>query len=189
MRLAEVVEAVAGEKSPRRGLRDDGAVEKQGAAVGIPGAELNVVADHEQGNLLSQECLQNLSECLLKFRVQPLGGLVQQQDFRSQQEHLCQSRPLLFAAGQVVRVPVEQFLQTAQPHRPSDPLLLRLSGESPALENLNEVLPDAFLHKKRLGILRQHTYPPNQLHLPPVRLLESGQQLQAGGLSGAVAAQ
>ena len=86
-------------------------------------------------------------------------------------------------------MPVEQFLQTAQPHRPSDPLLLRLSGESPALENLNEVLPDAFLHKKRLGILRQHTYPPNQLHLPPVRLLESGQQLQAGGLSGAVAAQ
>ena len=86
-------------------------------------------------------------------------------------------------------MPVEQFLQTAQPQRPSDPLLLRLSGESPALENLNEVLPDAFLHKKRLGILRQHTYPPNQLHLPPVRLLESGQQLQAGGLSGAVAAQ
>jgi len=75
--------------------------------VGIPGAELNVVADHEQGHTLTQEALQDLGKHLLELCIQPLGRLIHQQDLRPQQEHFCQSRPLLFTAGQIIGVPIQ----------------------------------------------------------------------------------
>ncbi len=70
------VKAVAGEKCPGRGLRNDAAVKEQGAAVGVPGTELNVVAHHEDGHAPAEQRLEDLGEHLLELRVQALGGLV-----------------------------------------------------------------------------------------------------------------
>ena len=115
--------------------------------MGIAGAELHVVADHQQRHPAGQQRPQNQGEGLLELRIQALGGLVQQQDLRLQQQHLGQGRPLLLAAGQVVGVPVQQVLQAAQSHHPGHPLLLLGTGRFCAGKYFEQVLPDRFFHK------------------------------------------
>lgn len=51
------VEAVAGEEGPGRPFGDDASVKEQRAAVGVPGAELDIVADHEDGDAPAQQNL------------------------------------------------------------------------------------------------------------------------------------
>ena len=157
--------------------------------MGVPGAELHVVADHQQGHPLPQQSPQNQGEGLLELRVQALGGLVQQQDLRLQQQHLGQGRPLLLAAGQVVGVPVQQVLQAAQGRHPGHPLLLPGAGCFRAGEYLKQVLPDRFLHKQGLGILGQHPHASPKGNFAPLGLFHAGQQPQGGAFSRAVAAQ
>lgn len=98
------VEAVTREKSAGFRFGNNTAVKEQGAAVGVPGAKHNVMADHQDGHAPAQKSLHDFGEYLLKFRVQPLGQLVQQQNVRVQQQRLRQCRPLLFAAGEVIRM-------------------------------------------------------------------------------------
>ena len=157
--------------------------------MGVPGTELNVVAHHEDGHAPAEQRLEDLGEHLLELRVQALGGLVHQQDLRVQQQHLCQRRPLLLAAGQVVGVAVQQLLQAAQPRRPCRPGRLDLPRHAPVPQDLKQVLPDRLFHKQRLGVLRQHPHAPMGPDRSPVGLVQSCQQLEGGGLARAVAAQ
>ena len=82
--------------------------------MGVPGAELNVVADHEDGSPLPEQVFQNLPQAPLKAGVQTLGGLVQEENVGLEQQKLRQSQPLLLPAGEVVGVAVQQSGQTAQ---------------------------------------------------------------------------
>ena len=157
--------------------------------MGVPGAELDVVTDHEDGHTPAQQCLKDLRKGLLEFGVQTLGGLVHQQDVRLQQQHLGQRRPLLFPARQVVGVTVQQFSQTAQGGHIGHLGVRVFLRQLFALQNLIQILADGLFYKQSLGILRQHPHASDALNLSPVGLCEPRQQLQAGGLAGAVAAQ
>ena len=46
---------------------------------------------------------------VLEGSVQALGGLVQQEDVRLQQQDFCQRRPLLLAPGQVVGMAIQKI--------------------------------------------------------------------------------
>ena len=157
--------------------------------MGISGAELHIVADHQQRHAPGQQRAEDLRKHLLEFRVQTLGGLVQQQDLRLQQQHLGQRRTLLLAAGQIVGMAVQQRFQTAQAHHPGHPCLLLTPGQLAAGEDLKQILPDGLFHKQGLGILRQHPQRTGNHHIAPIGLFQSRQQLQRRGFAGAVAAQ
>ena len=119
----------------------------------IPGAELNVVTDHDNGDAPSQQIPQNCRQRLFKLGVQPFGRLVQQQDIGVQQQDFGQRRPLLFAARQVIRVPVEQAAQPAQRRHAGDSRFLLFPRRSPALENFKEILAHRLFDKQRLRVL------------------------------------
>ena len=50
--------------------------------MGVPGAELHIVAHHHNRHAPTQERTQDLRKNLLEFRVQTLGGLVQKKNIR-----------------------------------------------------------------------------------------------------------
>ena len=83
-------------------------------------------------------------------------------------------------------MPVQQLFQTAQRHRPGDLFLLRGPGQRPALQKLEKVLTHRLFHKQGLGVLGQNAQPAHRLQLPAAGLQQAGEQLQAGGLAGAV---
>ena len=69
------IEAVAGEEGPGRCLRHDAAVKEQGAAVGIPGAELHVVADHQHASRPRASSVRRISaKACLNSASRPLVG-------------------------------------------------------------------------------------------------------------------
>ena len=72
------------------------------------------MADHENRYAGRLQRPQNLPENLLELRVQTLCRLVKEQNVRVQKQDFCQRRALLFAAGKVVRVTVEQVGQLAE---------------------------------------------------------------------------
>ena len=78
------IETVAGEEYSWRCFCDNIAVKEHCAAVGMAGAELNVVADHEDRDAFSEQHLHDLCKDLLELSIQALGGLVHQQDLRIQ---------------------------------------------------------------------------------------------------------
>ena len=57
---------------------------------------------------------QNLPENLLELRVQTLCRLIKEQNVRVQEQDFCQRRALLFTAGKVIRMAVEQLRQLAE---------------------------------------------------------------------------
>ena len=57
---------------------------------------------------------QNLPENLFELRVQTLCRFVKEQDVRVQKQDFCQRRALLFTAGKVIRMAVEQLCQLAE---------------------------------------------------------------------------
>ena len=57
---------------------------------------------------------ENLPENLLELRVQALCRFVKEQNIRVQEQDFRQRRALLFAAGKVIRMAVEQFGQFAE---------------------------------------------------------------------------
>ena len=57
---------------------------------------------------------ENLPENLLELRVQALCRFVKEQNIRVQEQDFCQRRALLFAAGKVIRMAVEQLRQLAE---------------------------------------------------------------------------
>ena len=79
----------------------------------VPGTELHIVAHHQQRHALPKQRAENFRELLLKFRVEALGRLVQQENFRLQKQHLGQRGPLLLAAGEIIGVAIQQCVQTA----------------------------------------------------------------------------
>ena len=157
--------------------------------MGIPGAELNIVADHQNGYAAPQQHVQNPGESLLELRIQPLGRLVHQQDLRVEQEHLGQRRALLLAAGQVVGMPVEQLAQPAQCHDMGYLGFLLVPRQLFALQDLKQVFAHGLFNKQRLRVLRQDAHPAMRAYRAPVRLQEPREQLQAGGFARAVAAE
>ena len=146
------------------------------------------MAHHEHGDAPALEGLEDHGKDLLEFRVQPLGRLVQEQDFRVQKQHFRQGRPLLLTSGEVVGVPIQQLLQAAELHRSRYPVLLVFLFQLHAPEDLKQILPDRFLHKQCLRILWQGAYPAVQLDFASVGLLQATNQGKGSGLAGAVAA-
>ena len=57
---------------------------------------------------------QNLPENLFELRIQSLCRLIKEQNVRVQKQDFCQRRALLFTAGKVIRMAVEQFGQFAE---------------------------------------------------------------------------
>ena len=55
-----------------------------------------------------------MPERLLELRVQTLCRLVKEQNVRIQEQDFCQRRALLFTAGEVIRVTIEQVCQLAK---------------------------------------------------------------------------
>ena len=114
------IEALSGKEGLGRIHGNDAAVKEQAAAVGIQGAEFHVMADHNDAYPLGSQFLQDLGKGDLEIIVYALGGLIQQENIRTLKQNLCQRSPLLLAAGEVIGMPVQQALQTAQSHHPSD---------------------------------------------------------------------
>ena len=86
-------------------------------------------------------------------------------------------------------MPVQQLLQPAQGRHMGYALVLPLFGEFPALEDLIQVLPHRLFDEQGLGVLGQHPHGAGDFQLPPIGLPQAGEQLEAGGLPGAVAPQ
>ena len=143
------------------------------------------MADHQNGHAGALQRLQDLPKGLLELRIQPLGRLVQQQDIRIPQQQLGQRGPLLLSAGKIIGVAVQKLRQAAQGDHPLQRRVLPLCPG----QDLQQILPDGGADKQRLRILRQHAHGPPHLQLAPPGLFQPGQQLQAGGLAGAVAPQ
>ena len=72
------------------------------------------MADHENCDTGRLERPQNLPENLFELRVQTLCRFVKEQDVRVQKQDFCQRRALLFTAGKVIRMAVEQLCQLAE---------------------------------------------------------------------------
>ncbi len=140
--------------------------------MGIADTEFHIMADHDYGHALTQQVSQNPRKAPLKFRVQPLCGLVQQQNFRLQQQHLRQSSPLLFSTGQIIGVPVPKLLQPAQANHPAYARLPLLRRNLGPLKDLRQVLPDGFLDKQGLWILGQGRQRAVSCYGTPIRLLQ-----------------
>ena len=147
------------------------------------------MAHHQQRHALCQQRAENFRELLLKFRVEALGRLVQQENFRLQKQHLGQRGPLLLAAGEIIGVAIQQRVQTAQLHHPGHPLLLLGLRQLAAGENFKQVLPDGFLYKQCLRVLGQHAQRAGHRNIAPIGLFQPAQQLQCGAFACAVAAQ
>ena len=90
---------IAQEEVPGGLLAHQLAPEQQSTGVRIGGAELHIVGDHEHRLALPNERSQHLGQGLFIAPVQPLGGLVQQENLRVQQQYLGQSHPLLLPSG------------------------------------------------------------------------------------------
>ena len=157
--------------------------------MGVAGAELHVVADHDHGDAARRQRAKDGGELLLEFGVQPLGGLVQQQYLRVKEQNFTQRGALLLPAGQVVGVAIQQLRQAAEGHGLRHPLFPKVRGQRLAVERLVQVLTDGFFHEKRLGILRQHTDAAGVPHRTAVGRQGAAEQVERRGLAGAVAAQ
>ncbi len=81
--------------------------------IGIGGAELNIVADHQHRITPAQQIAQDRGKLRLERRVHPLSRLVQQQNIRLRQQDLCQRHPLHLAAGQVKGMALQQMRYSA----------------------------------------------------------------------------
>ena len=75
----------------------------------------HMLADDENGSDAGTEAalksLEDAGKRSFEKGVQPLGGLVQQQNRRLAQQDFSQSQPLLLPAGEVIRVRVHQGLK------------------------------------------------------------------------------
>ena len=175
------IEPVAGEEVPGALLRRDAPLEKQGAPVGVVGAEGHVVADHNDGHTPGQQPVQDLRQLVLKGGVQALGGLVQQQHVRLQQQDLRQSRPLLLSPGQVIGVAAQQAGDAAQTAHPLH--------RRPVPAHVQQILLHRLLQKQRSGVLGQQGCSPVADDLSPLGPVHPGQQGEGGGLARPVAPQ
>ena len=108
------------------------------------------MADHDDADPPVRQLSEDVGEQLLEIVVQALGGLVQQEDIRVLEQNLGQGGALLLTAGEVVRMPVQHPLQTAQGRHLPCPLLV-CHGQ--------QLLPDIFLQQEHLWILGQGREP------------------------------
>ena len=157
--------------------------------MGIAGAELHVMAHHQHRHAAGEQRAHHGGEGLLELGVQPLGWLVHQQDIRLQQHDLGQRRTLLFTAGEVVGMVVQQFRQTAKGHHLLHPTPLLRRGQMQPVEGLKQILPDGLFHEQRLRVLGQDPQPTRMAHRATVGPQSLAEEPQSGGFAGAVAAQ
>ena len=149
--------------------------------MGVVGAEGHVVADHDDGHTPGQQPVQDLRQLVLKGGVQALGGLVQQQHVRLQQQDLRQSRPLLLSPGQVIGVAAQQAGDAAQLAHPLH--------RRPVPAHVQQILLHRLLQKQRPGVLGQQGRPAPAEDLPPLGPVHPGQQGERGGFTRPVAPQ
>ena len=109
------------------------------------------MADQNDAHALGGELLQNFGEALLERAVQTLGWLVQQENLRFPEKHFGQSGPLLLPTGQVIRMPVQQPGEVAEPENPfhAGPVFRRPATR----QTLPQVLLQDVLYKEKLWIL------------------------------------
>ena len=72
------------------------------------------MADHQNCHTGCLQRPENLPENLLELRIQSLCRFVKEQNVRVQKQDFCQRCALLFTAGKVIRMAVEQFGQFAE---------------------------------------------------------------------------
>ena len=167
---------------------DDAAVKEQTAAIRILGTEFHIVTDHDDTYTPVGQFLQNFCKGDFEIIVHTFGRLVQQKNLRVLEQDLCQSGSLLFAAGQIVGMSVQESFQTAKRNHFSNPachLMEFLSGE-----HRQEFLPHILFYQKHLGILGQC----RDLfciagHLTPVGLPDTAEDGQCCTLTCTVAAE
>ena len=182
------IEVIPGEEVRRAALGCDGAVKHQKTAVGILRAEFNVVADHDDRRALLQQTVQDRGQLALDLRVHALCRLVEQQKLRPGQQQLGQRGALLFAAGKIVGMPVQQAFQTAEAgHFLHAPRLLRLRQGG---ELLPQLIADRGAVKEHLRVLRQKADALGPAEaLAAQRAAQTGQQAQRRRLAAAVSAE
>ena len=73
------IETVAGKEGPGGILGYDSPVKEHGAAVGVFGAEFNVMAHHDNRHAAAQKALEYGGQRLFELGVQTLCGLVHEQ--------------------------------------------------------------------------------------------------------------
>ena len=110
------------------------------------------MADHKNCRTGRLKRSQNLPENLFELRVQTFCRFVEEQNVGIQEQDLRQRRALLFAAGKVVGVTVEQLCQFTKANN----LCKSLGFAFGFWQNLQQILADGGFHKQRLRILRQH---------------------------------
>ena len=72
------------------------------------------MADHEDRHAGCLQRPEDLPENLFELRVQTFCRFVKEQNVRVQKQDFCQRRALLFTAGKVIRMAVQQLRQLAE---------------------------------------------------------------------------
>ena len=166
--------------------------------MGIFGAEGHVVAHHHHCRAAFGQTAQDGGQLVLKGGVQPLGGLVQQQDLGTEQQHLRQRGPLPLAAGKIKGVTGQKRFQMAEgDHLTQTPVgLLPVQRKLP--QQCGKVFAHGGLDKEGLGILGQQAEPtaPGVLRVAaqngdpaPIGDLQPRHQAESCGFSHAVSSQ
>ena len=147
------------------------------------------MADHQNRRAAVKQRAQNLRKGAAKGRVHTLGRLVQQQNVRVQQQNFRQRRALLFAARQVIWVPLHQILQSAKRRHACHLLCALCARKARAVQNLQQVLPYRAFHEQRLHLLGQQRRAAMERTFAPPGAVQSRQDRQRRALARAVAAQ
>ena len=147
------------------------------------------MADADDRDALRPERGEDGGERALELRVEPLGRLVEQQNVRSREQQLRERGALLLAAGEIVRVAVQQLGEAAERGNARHGVRLLRRGTGVAAQALAQVLAHGLFHKNRLRVLRQQPDIAGAAHLAAVRRTEPGEQAQRRGLARAVAAE
>ena len=159
--------------------------------------------NHQDRDAVGLERAQDVAQHALGVRVQPLGRLVHQQDARLEQQHLRDGALLLLAAAEVVGMLVQQRGDAdffGDRRNPRVPLLL---FHALRLEQLGEVVAETVADENRLRILRQQRQiaavqraalviadgTAADANLPPIGAVQTGEDVEGGGLAGPVAAE
>ena len=111
------------------------------------------MADHNHTHAARAKTPDNPGEHALEFCVESLRRLVEQKHLRLTQQHLAQRCALLFAAGKIVGMTLEQLRQLAEPRLFKRQCLAPVSWC--VVQRGKKVLNDRIFDKQRLRVLWQ----------------------------------
>ena len=106
------IEIIIGKEALGRILGNDFSVKEQRADIGVLRRKFDIMRNGKHRHSVGKKRIENTGQHMLCARIEPLCRLVEQQYTRLEQQQLCNSALLLLTAAQVVRMAVEQRLNS-----------------------------------------------------------------------------